>query len=133
MSAQSEKDSEALRLRFAGFSYEEIAKRVGYANKGGAWKAVARAQGNGPSGDPVARDLELGRLDMLQRSLMTKALSGDVQAVHAVLKITELRSRLSGLLAPAAAAAAAPVPEVKADPVDDITARIAARRAAAGS
>jgi hypothetical protein len=30
--------------RRVGFSYEEIAKRVGFANKGGAWKVVERAQ-----------------------------------------------------------------------------------------
>jgi hypothetical protein len=80
----------------AGFSYEEIAKRVGFANKGGAWKAVERAQGDLPAGDPKDLVLERTRLDMLQRSLMQKALTGDVPAVMAVLKISEHRARLVG-------------------------------------
>jgi hypothetical protein len=47
--ATPEKDQEALRYRLGGFSYDEIAQRLGYRNKSGAWKAVERALASGPA------------------------------------------------------------------------------------
>lgn len=43
------------------------------------------------------RTLELLRLDELQSGLWDRAVSGDVKAVNAVLRIIEQRSRLLGL------------------------------------
>jgi hypothetical protein len=129
--ARPDKNAEALRLRLAGFSYDDIALRLGYRNKSGAWKAVEKARdAAGIPADDAA--LELQRLDMLQRGLMTKALGGDVPAALAVVKIIGARARLSGLY-PVAEAAAPQEVERRTDPVDDIAARRAARRAAAGS
>lgn len=126
-----ERDAEALRMRTAGFSYDDIAKRVGFSNRGAAFKAVARAQSDVPVADPEAVSLEQQRLDMLQRAMMAKALQGDVPAALVVLKISDQRAKLGGMYVQAAAAGAEP--EAKAvDAVDDIAARRAARRAAAG-
>jgi hypothetical protein len=49
-----EHDVEALRLRVAGHTFEEIAVALGYHSRGSAWKAVHRAK--------TARLLELARL-----------------------------------------------------------------------
>jgi hypothetical protein len=130
--ATPEKDQEALRYRLGGFSYDEIAQRLGYRNKSGAWKAVERALASGP-GDADAAALELLRLDTIQRALFTKALGGDVPAALAIVKIIEQRSRLSGLYRNVEAPALPAEPEKELDPVDDIAARRAARRASAGS
>jgi hypothetical protein len=131
--ATPEKDQEALRYRLGGFSYDEIAQRLGYRNKSGAWKAVERALASGPA-DADAAALELLRLDTIQRALFTKALGGDVPAALAIVKIIEQRSRLSGLYRTNEIILPAPPPaEKETDPVDDIAARRAARRASAGS
>jgi hypothetical protein len=50
----SERDVQAVRLRIAGKTLEEIALALGYRSKGSAWKAVARAK--------TARLVELARL-----------------------------------------------------------------------
>jgi len=44
-----------------------------------------------------ARDLELMRLDEMQRGLWEKAAAGDTQAVSAALRVMERRARLLGL------------------------------------
>lgn len=129
-----EADAEALRLRIAGFSYDDIAKRSGYRNRSGAFKAVERALAAGAETDGVA--LEISRLDVLQRGVFQRAMQGDVQAALAVVKIIDQRSKLAGLYKPAAVEdvpGTPAAPAVVKDPVDDITARIAARRASAGS
>jgi hypothetical protein len=129
-----ESDAEALKLRIAGFSYDDIAKRRGYRNRSGAFKAVERALAAGAEADGTA--LEITRLDVLQRGLFQKAIMGDVQAALAVVKIIDQRSKLAGHYKVAAVEhvpGTPAAPPVVKDPVDDITARIAARRASAGS
>ena len=86
-----------------GATYEQAAKRAGYATRSGAYKAFWKAV-DGREADAVdhARTLELTRLDALQVGLWDKAVSGDVKAVNAVLRIIEQRSRLLGLDKPAA-------------------------------
>jgi hypothetical protein len=49
-----ENDVQALRLRIAGNTFEEIALALGYRSKSSAWKAVFRAK--------TARLIELARL-----------------------------------------------------------------------
>jgi hypothetical protein len=130
--AKPEQDAEALRLRLAGMSYDQIAVRRNYRNRSGAFKAVERALNAGAVQDGAT--LEIQRLDVLQAGLFGKALQGDVQAALAVVKIIDQRSKLAGFYrAIEEPAAAPPAPAEVKDPVDDITARIAARRAAASS
>ena len=87
-----------------GATYEQAAKRAGYATRSGAYKAFWKAV-DGREADAVDqhRTLEVQRLDALQVGLWDKAVSGDVKAVNAVLRIIEQRSRLLGLDKPAAA------------------------------
>ena len=89
-----------------GATYEQAAQQVGYATRSGAYKAFWKAV-DGREADAVEqhRTLELTRLDALQVGLWDKATSGDVKAVHAVLRIIEQRSRLLGLDKPEAAQA----------------------------
>src|SRR5205823_5555376 len=49
----------------------------------------------------MVRQLELERLDALQKSLWGKALAGDMPALDRILRIMERRSGLLGLDAPA--------------------------------
>ena len=86
-----------------GATYEQAAKRAGYATRSGAYKAFWKAvEGREANAVDQARTLELTRLDALQVGLWEQALSGDVKAVNAVLRIIEQRSRLLGLDKPEA-------------------------------
>ena len=89
-----------------GATYEQAAQQAGYATRSGAYKAFWKAV-DGREADAVdqARTLELTRLDALQVGLWDRAVSGDVKAVNAVLRIIEQRSRLLGLDKPEAQSA----------------------------
>ncbi len=86
-----------------GATYERAAKQAGYATRSGAYKAFWKAV-DGREADAVDehRMLEVQRLDALQVAIWDKALSGDIKALNAVLRIIEQRSRLLGLDKPVA-------------------------------
>lgn len=108
----------ALELHLAGLPFQRIADMVGYANKGGAYKAVQRAltAGKPPTsttvpagpdgcadgdadGDGWATEIEVEmlRLDAMRMGLWSKARRGDVQAVDRVLRIGERQMELREL------------------------------------
>lgn len=105
----------ALELHLAGVPYQRIADMLGYANRGGAHKAVGRAlaAGKPPSAPPAPAssaeaedgddrpthiEVELLRLDAMRTGLWSKARRGDVQAVDRVIRIGERQMDLRELL-----------------------------------
>lgn len=101
----AEKRIQALRLRQAGASYDEIAEVVGWANRSTAWRAVTGA----------LDELEVETADQLRRLVFTRlerilaggvyadALKGDTKAIAAVLAVLkEQRRYVPGLEVPAA-------------------------------
>lgn len=88
-------------MRRDGLQYDDIAAQLGYASKAGAWKAVTTAlkRREAEAVDEL-RQLEGMRLDALQAAVWPAAMAGDVQAVRAVVTISERRARLFGLDAP---------------------------------
>jgi hypothetical protein len=90
--------NQALALRVAGWSFHDIARRLNYGNRSGAWHAVMSALRKERS-ESVARlrRLEGQRLDRLLQGIWAKATRGDVKAVLAAIRISERRSRLFGL------------------------------------
>jgi hypothetical protein len=103
--AALDREVAALRLRQAGLTFDQIARRLGYANRSGAWHAV-RAGLAATLQEPAdeLRGLELARLDALHEALWPKAIAGNLRAVDGVLAIMKRRSRLLGLDAPKAVA-----------------------------
>jgi len=103
-SVHPDKDRQALELRKAGAGYEQIARTMGYANKGGAHKAVMRAlresieRRNELAAD--VRELELQRLDEMMLGLWPEARKGKWLAIDRVLRIMERRACYLGLDAP---------------------------------
>lgn len=100
-----EKELRALELRRAGVTYDVIATELGFANKGGAYKAVQRALKRTlqePADELIV--LEVDRLDRLQRAVWQAAMRGDLGAVTKALQIAERRARLLGLDRPTVAA-----------------------------
>jgi hypothetical protein len=89
---------QALDMRLAGASYDEIARQLGYADRSGAWRAVEgelRELRHEKAREVIS--LELARLDLLMASAWTDALAGDRHALAAVLRIMERRARYLGL------------------------------------
>jgi hypothetical protein len=92
---------EVLELRCAGLSYEEIAKRTGYAGRQGAKKAYDSAL-NRWAVETVEqqRIIQSERLDRIFTQAYIAARGGDLKAIDRCLKIEERRARLWGLDAP---------------------------------
>ncbi len=95
--------SEAIRLKTAGCTYEQIARELGYANRGTVHRIVQQALDvrEVESVDEL-RQLELDRLDALHASLWPQAMDGHVPSVLALLRVLDLRTRLLGLQTPSA-------------------------------
>ena len=82
----------------AGHDYETIAQRVGFANRGTAWRTVQNAlTARVVDGVDELRQVELDRLDRLMKAHWGKALAGDLPSAHVVLRTIEQRTRLLGL------------------------------------
>lgn len=95
----AEKRKQALDLRRAGWTFEDIAAEVGYANKSGAARAVKQgiADITRESASELL-ELELARLDDMFAGLYEAARSGaDMFAVDRALKIIDQRARFLGL------------------------------------
>jgi hypothetical protein len=94
----AERRREALKLRKAGATYDQIADRLGYANKSGAQKAVMAELRALPRDD--ARDvlaLEIERLDSMLLAYWPSVLKGHVRSGEIVIRLMERRSKLLGL------------------------------------
>lgn len=97
---QAQRRTEALSLRMAGLTYQQIGERLGISPDGArdlVQRTLHRAEMRSVES---LRELENTRLDRIQAGLWTKALEGDVQAVDAILRISAQRAKLNGLYAP---------------------------------
>ena len=97
--------SEAVRLRSQKLTYDEIAKRCGYASAGSCRKAIMRELQRVIVADvETLRSEESVALDALQAECWTlfedKENKGRLFAVDRILAIMERRARLFGLDAP---------------------------------
>lgn len=99
-----ERQAQAVQLRKAGHSFDEIAQRLGYAGKQGAHKAVMtalRKMLQEPTDE--LRALELERLDSMLNALWPGIMRQDAytpRAVEVALKVMDRRAALLGLDAP---------------------------------
>src|ERR1700687_496178 len=93
-----DKQRQALALRMAGASFDEIAESLGYADRGGAHKAVMAAiESTLPEPALQVRELELKRLDRLLMAAWKAATAGDLQAIGVCLQIMKRRADFEGL------------------------------------
>ena len=88
----------AVELKTAGLTYAQVAQELGYSSRGTAYNVVTKALRN----QTVAavtdlRDLENARLDTLQLALWDAAMTGDITAAIAIVKIVKARVHLNGL------------------------------------
>ena len=95
------REARAVELLMAGRDYDHIAAELGYSSRSGAWRAVQRALRK--RREEIAGEyltLELDRLDALQAALWDAAMNGDPKVVEGVLKISDRRCELLGLVPP---------------------------------
>lgn len=94
----------AMDLRIAGATFQQIADKLGYANKSSAYRAVVRGmtETQRPPADEL-RMLESMRLERLLLAVWHEAMAGDLKAVDTARRIVMDRARLLGLVAQPAA------------------------------
>lgn len=97
---ETAKRIEAMGLRMAGLSYEQVAERMGVDALEAEHLVELNFQRVRNRSADSMRDLENARLDRLQAAVWPDALKGDTNAVNAVLAISARRSRMNGLDAP---------------------------------
>lgn len=136
----AEKQARALRLRRDGKSYEEIARIVGYADRGAAHKAVHTAIAE-ITKEPAegAKRVEEERLDHLYSAalrIQRKAracgeLEAEVKAIMAALKVRESYRKLAGYDAPTKTQDVSPYDGMSKDELKAKAAELAEKMAAA--
>ena len=88
----------AVELVLQAMKYNEVARQVGYANRGTAHRAVAQALSERlVDGIDELRALEVARLDAMQAALWPQVEAGDTRASMTVIRIIDRRCRLLGL------------------------------------
>lgn len=91
---------EAVSLRLAGFTYDQIAARFECSVSAARTlveTTLTRAENLAVD---TMRELENSRLDRLQAAIWSRALEGDLKAVTTVLNIVKERAKINGLYAP---------------------------------
>jgi hypothetical protein len=93
-----DKHAQALKMRQAGASYDDIARVLGYKSASGAYHAI-KAGLKKTLQEPAEelRFLELSRLDEALKAIWPDVRKGSLFAIDRFLKISERRSRLLGL------------------------------------
>ncbi len=85
----------AVELRTRGWTYEDIAADMGYANRGTVYAIIRQALANQEAEDVEQyRELEMARLDRLLLSLKPRIDAGEVSAIREARRISEARVRL---------------------------------------
>ncbi len=97
-----ERQRQALELRKAGATYQQIADQLGFKHASSAGKSVKKAIDN--LGTEEAEDLriiEVARLNHLMLAIWDRCQAGDLKAIDRALRIQQRLSDLMGLDAPA--------------------------------
>lgn len=91
------KQAKAVQLAQAGYSYDQIAEQLGYANRSSTWRLVQNALARSVHEHVgVLREMELERLDAIAAAFWEQALGGDIKAARMLLHVSELRGKLLG-------------------------------------
>lgn len=99
--AAREREERALDLVALRWSYERIARELGYAHRRSAKAAVDRALARIPmEAAKRLREIEAHALDIAQRSLADKIVSGHLGAIDRLVRLMDHRAKLFGLYEP---------------------------------
>lgn len=97
----ADRRAKAIRMKIDGANYTEIAEALGYHSRGSACTDIRRALEKHVIEEGLAveawRELELARLDVLQKAIWPEAKDGNPRAIETALKILDRRAKLLGL------------------------------------
>ncbi len=95
------REAQLVTMKLSGMTYEQIAERTGYSTGAAARRVVVKALST--VRDQAVADLRMvenARLERANVALWPKVIQGDVDAVHAWVKVSQARRQLNGLDAP---------------------------------
>jgi len=93
-----DREMKVLNFRRAGYTWQAIAEKTGYADHTGAYAAYKRAiQRTMQQPADELREQELDRIDRLQLAAWPQAMKGDVRSILAIARLMERRAKLLGL------------------------------------
>ncbi|MEV6580267.1 hypothetical protein AB0M92_19115 [Streptomyces sp. NPDC051582] len=97
----AERRAKAIRMKIDGSTYTEIAEELGYSGRNSACVDIRRALERHVIEEGLAveawRELELARLDVLQKAIWPEAMKGNPRAIETALKILDRRAKMLGL------------------------------------
>jgi len=97
----ADRRAKAIALRIAGADFAQISTALNYSGANSARKDIGRALEIGIAqqreNTDALREVELRRLDQIQRGLWRAATSGDPRSADTVLRLIDRRIRLLGL------------------------------------
>ena len=92
------RDARCVGLRIAGHSFDDIARRVGYANRGGAYKAYVRGMERlGMEEVEEIFRLNYERYNAMLYAIWPEVSLGDLSAIREALRILDRLDRLAGV------------------------------------
>lgn len=92
---------EAVSLRLAGMTYEQIGERLGVSTSQASRLVKQSLESAENSVAQDMRDIENARLDRAQSAIWSNVLRGDLKSIDVFLRISTARRKLNGLDAPA--------------------------------
>lgn len=99
--AALDRDTKALNLRIGGKTFDYISAKLGFGGRSNAHRAVRRRlaamRTDCEEKAEELKQLELARLDRLQRALWSAGIKGEVEAIDRILRIMARRAALEGL------------------------------------
>ncbi|WP_282795756.1 hypothetical protein [Streptomyces sp. CC224B] len=100
--SDADRRAETVRLRLSGKDFQEIADELDLPGRAAAAALFADALNDADHLEPdVRHQAERHSLDELQDAIWQTAVDGSLDAIETVLRLSERRSRLLGLNAPA--------------------------------
>lgn len=94
---QQARRAEALSLRLAGLSYDQIGERLKIDGAGARDLIVRTLRQAESRGVEQLRELENARLDRAQAAIWAQVLQGDIKAVQTFISISARRAKMNGL------------------------------------
>lgn len=96
--SRAEKRRPALELRVKGYSFQEIADELGYADSGVAHNVVKdELEAARVETVEEMRQIEGARLERAIQAIWPQVLRGDLEAIKTLLQVVRLKARLYGL------------------------------------
>jgi hypothetical protein len=103
-SDRKDRRQQAVQMRLAGYSPEEIAEQLGYVNPKAAsddiYNAIVGTMTLSDRQIEVLREIESRRMDMMLKALMPGIERGNNRSIEVAIRILERRAKMYGLDSP---------------------------------